>query len=193
MAENKFKIGEIVVVSDKKENILYTGMVKGWDYNLCTFEIQYDIDYYNAKNERVFTLMGAPENKLQSLTLTDRQKELFEELIQGSKRYGKLAIENCEKWVSAGYAGGKTTPDKLYCYCGEGNGYQGADVAPANRIAVIFDTREAAMINSGNAGYNGYGERIMLEPMEAYTYFNILQTDAYRVAMMALNVITNGL
>lgn len=188
MAENLFKVGEIVTATNRE----IIGIVKGWDYNLCTFAIQYDIDYFNSERDRVFTLMGAPENKIQRITLSDRQKELFEELFQGSKRYGKLAIENCEKWVSAGYAGGKITPDKLYCYCGEGNGYEGADVAPASRIAVIYDTKEDAMATSGNAGYNGHGEKIVLEPMEAYTYFNILQTDAYKVALMALNVIING-
>ena len=192
MAENKFKTGEPVTVTDKNGEIKYVGIVKGWDYNVCTFAKEYDIDYYNTENERVFTLMGVPESRIQSLTLNDRQKGLFEELFQGSKRYGKLAIENCEKWVSAGYAGGKTIPDKLYCYCGEGNGYEGADIMPGSRIAVIFDTREAAMTTSGNAGYNGHGEKIVLEPMEAYTYFNILQADAYKVALMALNVINNG-
>lgn len=192
MAENKYKIGETVTVTDKEGKILYAGVVKGWDYNVCTFALEYDIDYYNNQNERVFTLMGATENRIQSLKLNDRQKGLFKEIIQRSKRYGKLAIANCEKWIAAGYAGGNTTPDKLYCYCGEGNGYQGADITPASSIAVIFDSQEAAMEASGNAAYNGYGEKIVLEPMEAYKFFNILQADSYKVALMALYVMING-
>ncbi len=45
---------------------------------------------------------------------------------------------------------------------------------------------------SGNAAYNGYGEKIVLEPMEAYKFFNILQADSYKVALMALYVMING-
>ena len=191
MVESKFKRGEIVTVTTKSGEIKCTGIVRGWDCNLCTFEVEYEIDYYNSDNERVFTLLGVPENKLQSLTLTDRQKELFEELIQGSKRYGKLAIENCEKWVSAGYAGANTTPDKLYCYCGEGNGYQGADVTPASRIAVLYDTQEAAEATKGNTTWNGFGEKIVLEPMEAYKFFNILQADTYKAALSAIYLINH--
>lgn len=191
MVESKFKRGEIVTVTTKSGEIKCTGIVRGWDCNLCTFEVEYEIDYYNSENERVFTLLGVPENKLQSLTLTDRQKELFEELIQGSKRYGKLAIENCEKWVSAGYAGANTTPDKLYCYCGEGNGYQGADVTPASRIAVLYDTQEAAEATKGNTTWNGFGEKIVLEPMEAYKFFNILQADTYKAALSAIYLINH--
>ncbi len=192
MAENKYKIGETVTVTDKEGKILYAGVVKGWDYNVCTFALEYDIDYYNNQNERVFTLMGAPEDRIQSLKLNDRQKGLFKEIIQRSKRYGKLAIANCEMWIAAGYAGGKTTPDKLYCYCGEGNGYQGADITPASSIAVIFDSQEAAMEASGNAAYNGYGAKCVLEPMEDYKFCKSLQADSYKVALMALYVMING-
>ncbi len=46
MAENKFKIGEIVAVSDKKENILYTGMVKGW------VKIHGDIIHYDGYSQK---------------------------------------------------------------------------------------------------------------------------------------------
>lgn len=115
--------------------------------------------------------------------------ELINELISGSKRYGKLAIENSEKWVSAGYAGANTNPDKLYCYCGEGNGYQGAEVTPASGIAVIYDTQEAAEATKGYTTWNGYGEKIVLEPMEAYKFFNILQADVYKAALLTIRLI----
>lgn len=189
MVESKFKRGEIVTVTDKNGEIKYIGIVKGWDCNLCTFEVEYEIDYYNSEHERTFTLIGVPEERIQIKLPTKKQIELINELVDGSKRYGKLAIENCEKWVSAGYAGGKTTPDKLYCYCGEGNGYQGADVTPASRIAVIYDTQEEAAETKGHTTWNGYGEKIVLEPMEAYMFFNILQADTYKAALTAIYLI----
>lgn len=186
MVENKFYKGDIVTVTDKNGEIKCTGIVKGWDCNLCTFEVEYEIDYYNSERERTFTILGVPEERIHIKFLNKDQIKLIHELISGSKRYGKLAIENCEKWVSAGYAGGKTTPNKLYCYCGEGNGYQGADVAIASRIAVIYDTQEAAKATKGHTTWNGYGEKIVLEPMEAYKFFNILQADAYQAALSAI-------
>ncbi len=186
MVESKFKKGDIVTVTDKNGEIKYTGIVKGWDCNLCTFDVEYEIDYYNREHDRSFTLLGVPEERIHIKLPTKHQMKLINELINGVKRYGKLAIENCEKWVSAGYAGGKTTPDKLYCYCGEGKGYQGADVTPASRIAVIYDTQEAAMATKGITTWNGFGEKIVLEPMEAYKYFNILQADAYKAALLAI-------
>lgn len=187
MAENKFRKGDFVTVTDKNGETKYTGIVNGWDYNVCTFEIEYNIDYYNSKHERKFMLMGVPEDRIQlNKRLTEKQTEIINELINGSKRYGKLAIENSEKWVSAGYAGGKANPNKLYCYCGEGNGYQGADVTPASRIAVIYDTLEAAEETKGHTTWNGYNEKIVLEPMEAYKFFNILQNDVYTTALSTL-------
>ena len=135
--------------------------------------------------------MGVPEERIKIMLPTAKQIELINELISGSKRYGKLAIENSEKWVSAGYAGANTTPDKLYCYCGEGNGYQGADVTPASRIAVLYDTQEAAEATKGNTTWNGFGEKIVLEPMEAYKFFNILQADTYKAALSAIYLINH--
>lgn len=187
MVESKFHKGDIVTVTDKNGEFKCTGIVKGWDCNLCTFDVEYEIDYYNNEHDRSFTLLGVPEDRIQIKLPTERQTKLINELISGSKRYGKLAIENCEKWVSAGYAGGK--PDKLYCYCGEGNGYQGADVTIASRIAVIYDTQEAAMATKGHTTWNGHGEKIVLEPMEAYKFFNILQADAYKAALSAIYLI----
>ena len=189
MVESKFKRGEIVTVTTKSGEIKCTGIVRGWDCNLCTFEVEYEIDYYSREKDRVFTLLGVPEERIQIMPPTAKQMELINELISGSKRYGKLAIENCEKWVSAGYAGAHTTPDKLYCYCGEGNGYQGAEVTPASGIAVIYDTQEAAEATKGHTTWNGYGEKIVLEPMEAYKFFNILQADVYKAALLTIRLI----
>nr|DAF67741.1 MAG TPA: SERINE PROTEINASE B COMPLEX WITH(SERINE PROTEINASE-INHIBITOR) [Caudoviricetes sp.] len=186
---NKFKKGDYVTVS-KNGKFICSGIVKGWDYNQCTFEIQYDIDY--LKSDRVFTMIGVTEENIKPAELTDRTTKLIDEFIDASTRYSKTAIENSEKWVSAGYAGGIENPDKLYCYCGAGNGYNGASLTPASRIAVIFDTKEeATKVLNGYTSYNGKGEKIVPEPMEAYKYFNILSASVYKAATSILYLTAN--
>lgn len=51
MVESKFKRGEIVTVTTKSGEIKCTGIVRGWDCNLCTFEVEYEIDYYNREKD----------------------------------------------------------------------------------------------------------------------------------------------
>ncbi|EXY87967.1 hypothetical protein M125_5403 [Bacteroides fragilis str. 3998T(B)3] len=36
------------------------GVIKDWDYNCCTFEAQYDVDYIKSGN--VWTMICVPED-----------------------------------------------------------------------------------------------------------------------------------
>lgn len=39
------------------------GVISGWDYNCCTFEREYDVNY--LKNNEVWTTIGIPENRIE--------------------------------------------------------------------------------------------------------------------------------
>ena len=60
--EAKFKKGESVRITGTNGDII-NGVVKGWDYNCCTFGREYDIDY--IKNGQVWTMICVPEDKIE--------------------------------------------------------------------------------------------------------------------------------
>lgn len=118
-------------------------------------------------------------NTLQvGVTLTAEQKTLFNDLADYGKRLQELAYDSVGKWVAAGYAGDNKTAGSMYCYCGMGNGYEGAPVTPANGIAVVFTTKDAAQRKASQLRYqNGKGEHIRLMAMPANEYFWQLHDD----------------
>ncbi len=50
-------------VTVKCRGKVITGTVKDWDYNLCTFEREYSVDY-KGKDGKNWTMIGVPENQM---------------------------------------------------------------------------------------------------------------------------------
>lgn len=66
----KFEKGQRVRVT-KKSGEIVEGTIAGWDYNCCTFEREYDLDY--LKNGKLWTMIGIPENCIESIeTASDK-------------------------------------------------------------------------------------------------------------------------
>ncbi len=100
------------------------------------------------------------------------QKAFIKRLINVRESIGrKLGTEG---YVVAGLGG-----DMLYAYVGEGKGYKGAALTPANINPVIFNTSKAAQRVASDGVYkNGNGNVITLEVVEAASYFNELYNRA---------------
>lgn len=58
---NKFSKGDKVTVTRRNGEII-SGTVLDWDYNLCTWDIEYDVDY--LKDGKVFTMLCVPESAI---------------------------------------------------------------------------------------------------------------------------------
>lgn len=54
----KFEKGQ-EVRGTKANGETVTGVIKDWDYNCCTFDVQYDVDY--VKDGNVWTMVCVPE------------------------------------------------------------------------------------------------------------------------------------
>lgn len=59
--EARFEKGQKVKVTTQSGNSI-EGTVKDWDYNYCTFEKEYTIDY--LKDGEVWTMIGVPEKNI---------------------------------------------------------------------------------------------------------------------------------
>ena len=57
--EVKFKKGQSVRITKRNGEII-DGIVRDWDYNICTFVREYNIDY--MKNGQVWTVICVPED-----------------------------------------------------------------------------------------------------------------------------------
>lgn len=62
--ETKFKKGQRVRVT-KKNGETIDGVINDWDYNSCTFECLYDIDY--MKDGEIWTMICVPEDMITAL------------------------------------------------------------------------------------------------------------------------------
>ena len=65
MAEFRYKKGDKVKVTMRGGKVI-DGIVHDADYNLCTFEKQYDVDY--ELNGRTRTMMCVPESAIEKVT-----------------------------------------------------------------------------------------------------------------------------
>lgn len=54
----KFEKGQEVRVT-KRNGETVSGVIKDWDFNYCTFDVQYDVDY--VKDGNVWTMLCVPE------------------------------------------------------------------------------------------------------------------------------------
>ena len=59
--EAMFEKGQKVKVTTNNDKS-FEGTVKDWDYNYCTFEKEYAIDY--LKDGKVWTMKGVPEKNI---------------------------------------------------------------------------------------------------------------------------------
>lgn len=88
--------------------------------------------------------------------------------------HAKELKENCNGYVVAGNDGAGVD----YCYCGEGNGYEGAPIRPSSIWAVVFESRnEAESKAKGLVGYrNGAGHNIEMGVEAAWYYFESIHS-----------------
>lgn len=56
----KFKVGQKVTI--KQGELYYNGIIAKVGCNLCTWETEYNVDYY--KGGTAWTLIGVPENAI---------------------------------------------------------------------------------------------------------------------------------
>lgn len=58
---NKFNKGDKVTVTHRNGETL-SGTIAGWDYNVCTFEVEYYVDY--LKDGKIFTMICVPQTAI---------------------------------------------------------------------------------------------------------------------------------
>ncbi len=58
---NKFNKGDKVIVT-RHNGATIAGTIINWDYNVCTFEVEYSIDH--LKDGKTFTLMCVPQTAI---------------------------------------------------------------------------------------------------------------------------------
>ena len=117
--------------------------------------------------------------------MTTEQQKVLNDMAEYGKHLQKLAFANTGKYVVAGYAGDSTDSSKLYCYCGDGNGYKGAPIVPANGTAA---ERKASLLKYSN----GYGERIILRAMPAAEYFWLVFDDICKAMQITEQLINSS-
>ena len=108
-------------------------------------------------------------HKIETTTSYTEQQLEYLNKMQAVCEKAKELKENCNGYVIAGYDGA----GEDYCYCGEGNGYDGAPLRPACIFAVVFEDKEEADRKAKMLiGYrNGAGHKIKLHVEDAWYYF----------------------
>ena len=107
--------------------------------------------------------------KIKTTTSYTEQQLEYLNKMQAVCEKAKELKENCIGYVIAGNDGAGVD----YCYCGEGNGYEGAPLRPACIFAVVFEDKEEADRKAKRLiGYrNGAGHKIELRVEGAWYYF----------------------
>ena len=62
--EAKFKKGQSVRITKRNGEVI-DGVIRDWDYNICTFGREYNVDY--MKDGQVWTVICVPEDAIQEL------------------------------------------------------------------------------------------------------------------------------
>lgn len=62
--EAKFEAGQKVRVTSRNGKVV-EGTIRDWDYNCCTFEPEYDLDY--LKDGKMWIMIGIPEVNIDAL------------------------------------------------------------------------------------------------------------------------------
>lgn len=58
---NKFNKGDKVIVT-RRNGATIAGRIADWDYNVCTFEVEYSVNY--LKDGKFFTLICVPQTAI---------------------------------------------------------------------------------------------------------------------------------
>lgn len=124
---------------------------------------------------------------------TEHQLEYLNKM-QAVCEKAKELKENCTGYVIAGNDGAGVD----YCYCGEGNGYEGAPLRPACIFAVVFEDKEEADRKAKRLiGYrNGAGHEIELKVEVAWYYFEYVYSQMLGIidtAKQIFNEINNNI
>ena len=111
-------------------------------------------------------------HKIETTTSYTEQQLEYLNKMQAICEKAKELKENCKGYVIAGNDGAGVD----YCYCGEGNGYEGAPLRPACIFAVVFEDKEEADRKAKRLiGYrNGAGHEIELQVEVAWYYFGCI-------------------
>ena len=62
--EAKFKKGQSVRITKRNGEVI-DGVIRDWDYNICSFGCEYNVDY--MKDGQVRTVICIPEDAIQEL------------------------------------------------------------------------------------------------------------------------------
>ena len=65
MAQFKFQKGDKVKVTQRNGKVIF-GEIRDFDYNVCTFKKQYDVDYVDGG--RMMTMLCVPEEAIEKVT-----------------------------------------------------------------------------------------------------------------------------
>lgn len=133
-------------------------------------------------------------HKIETTTSYTEQQLEYLNKMQAVCEKAKELKENCIGYVIAGYDGAGVD----YCYCGEGNGYEGAPLRPACIFAVVFEDKEEADRKAKRLiGYrNGAGHKIKLHVEDAWYYFECLYSQMLGIidtAKQIFNEINNNI
>lgn len=134
------------------------------------------------------------EQKIKTTTSYTEQQLEYLNKMQAVCEKAKELKENCIGYVIAGYDGAGVD----YCYCGEGNGYEGAPLRPACIFAVVFEDKEEAERKAKRLiGYrNGAGHKIKLHVEDAWYYFECVYSQMLGIidtAKQIFNEINNNI
>ena len=134
------------------------------------------------------------EQKIETTTSYTEQQLEYLNKMQAVCEKAKELKENCIGYVIAGYDGAGVD----YCYCGEGNGYEGAPLRPACIFAVVFEDKEEADRKAKRLiGYrNGAGHKIKLHVEDAWYYFECVYSQMLGIidtAKQIFNEINNNI
>lgn len=84
MKATEFKKGQLVIVTTKNGKV--EGVITSIDTNICTFEIEYSIDY--LKDGKLWTIIGVPAQAIKADTRNDlsvNEKKILNCMIESTK------------------------------------------------------------------------------------------------------------
>lgn len=80
MATTEFKKGQLVIVTTKNGKV--NGVISSVDTNVCTFDVEYSVDY--LKDGKSWTMIGVPAIAIEA-DLNDNEKKVLECMIENTK------------------------------------------------------------------------------------------------------------
>lgn len=93
MKTTEFQKGQSVVVTTKSGKV--EGIIKSVDTNLCTFDIEYSIDY--LKDGKTLTIIGVPTKAIEVVEQTDslnhNEKKVLECMIENTIDNGGFILD----------------------------------------------------------------------------------------------------